>query len=171
MKREITSLTEANQELNLKINDTDLRFDELMGDLLSIKKIALGKGEEKRVENMTAEFYRKLLIRFESENKELKSELGFIKVKNSELELLQRKELENGFIKDLKNELAVNTEKELYKKVLCLVEIAKQNKDQRQLIQKIASIITKKTGKKEVNVKEMTIYITIALQIYHESQI
>lgn len=131
-----------------------------MVDVLRIKKVAMSKGEDKKVENMTAEFYRKLLIRFESENKELKSELEFIKVKNSELELLQKKETENGFVKDLKNELAVNTEKDLYKKVLCLVEIAKQNKDQRQLIQKIASIIAKKTGKKEVSIKEMTIYIT-----------
>lgn len=153
-------MNEKNQELVVKISDVQLKYEELLSDLMQLKKSSMNVGDDKKVENLNIEFYRKLIMRIESENKELNSELEFVKVKCSELELLQKKESERQFVKDLINELGVAGEKELYKKVLCLVEIAKQNKDQRQLIQKIASIITKKTGKKEVDLKEMALYIT-----------
>lgn len=160
MKVELAKLSEMNSELGVKVSDAQLKYEELLTDLMVLKKNAVGVVDDKKVENLNIEFYRKLIMKIELENKELKSELEFVRVKCSELELLQRKENENGFVKDLISELGVGSEKDLYKKVLCLVEIAKQNKDQRQLIQKIASMITKKTGKKEVDLKEITLYIT-----------
>jgi reverse gyrase len=147
-------------EYENKLKEAELKYEELLNEITSLKKSNLSCYDERLVETATVEFYRKVVLGLESEIKELRSENEFFKVKNAELEsLMKRNTQESSFMKELIQELGVASEKDLYKKVLFLAEVAKQSKEIRQFVQKVSTIITKKSGKKDLNLKEITNYI------------
>lgn len=153
-------MQDKHEELTNKLREAELKYEELLNEITSLKKSNFSCYDEKTAESATVEFYRKVILSLENEVKEFKVENDFLKVKNEELELMvKRNSNENSFVKDLIQELGVAGEKELYKKVLCLAEIAKQSKENRQLIQKISMIISKKTGKSNLSLKEIGNYI------------
>ena len=105
---------------------------------------------------LSIDFQRLIASNLEKENKALHEELEYLRIKSDELESKKNRETgESSLIKDLINQLKLNTEKELYKRVLYLKEFYHQNKEQRKLIQKLSQFVAHKCNKQQVNLKEI----------------
>lgn len=174
LSKEITKIDNKNKGLECQMREAEFKYNELLGDVTSLRKSNLAVLDEngitvevacKRIENANLDFQRKISSNLEKENKELHEDNEYLKAKLLEIESnLSKEKEESGYIKELITQLGLSTEKELYKKVLCLQELSKQSKEQRALIQKLATYISQKTCKQQVTCKEIWSYLSKILR-------
>ena len=152
-----------NEQLTCLLGESDFKYNQLISDINSLrKKKAIGvESPVNGKNNEVLDFQRKVSSNLENENRILQEDIEFLRIKVTEMEGKNAREIhQSKVVKDLMRQVGVNSEKEFYAKVLYLLELYNQSKEQIQLIQRIACAITQKTGRSQINSREIWNYLS-----------
>ena len=149
-----------------RLLESEFKYNQLMHDFTTNhKEIRTQIGSKspcinKIQDQIALDFQRKISSNLEQEKKILQEDVEFLRLKLTEYENNNSEQpFESNLISNLMSELEVYSQKELYKKILYLQECFNQAKEQRQLIQRLATLISQKICKPQISCKEVWSYI------------
>lgn len=166
LRENIEKIEDTCKMLQCKLHESEIKYGELISELTnkhnrSLNTLVSPKGYKKirfshQGQKGSIEFQRLINTNLEKENKEMREEIEYLRIRVSEMDNKKvRDNAGNNLTKDLINQLSLGSEKELYKRVLYLREFYNQSKDQRKFIQKLTGFVAQKTNKKTVSLKDV----------------